>query len=190
MRRGVEGVPETRGAGPRPPAPGRDRDPFSRPGWTPGGSPSLAASFAAAAGGLVLGWRRGRNFRIQVAAGYAAIVLSWWLHLPAGEVAAIAVAAGLVLATETLNTAVEVLVDLVTREYHPLARTAKDLAAGAVLLTAVVALVVALLALLPHAGAVPGALAAAWRRMPARVVVAGAVQALLIAGAVRFRGPA
>ena len=56
-------------------------------------------------------------------------------------------AAGLVLATETLNTAVEVLVDLVTQEDHPLARTAKDLAAGAVLLTAVGALVVALLAL-------------------------------------------
>jgi diacylglycerol kinase (ATP) len=166
----------------RPPAPARSLR-------RPSGARALVASFSAAAGGLAVAWRRGRNFRIQVALGYGAVVLSSWLRLPAGEVAAIAVAAGLVLAAETLNTAVEALVDLVTREYHPLARTAKDLAAGAVLLTAVAALVVALLALLPHAPAVPAALRAAWRLSPGRVVLAAAVQVLLLGAAARFRGP-
>jgi diacylglycerol kinase (ATP) len=51
----------------------------------------------------------------------------------------------LVLAAEMVNTMVEALVDLVTTEYHPLAKVAKDVAAGVVLLTAIGAVVVGLL---------------------------------------------
>lgn len=159
------------------------------PPQRPVGLHGLFASFAAAANGLGIAWQRGRNFRIQVAAGYAAVVLSSWLRLPVGEITAIAVAAGLVLATETLNTAVEVLVDLVTRAYHPLARTAKDLAAGAVLLTTVAAIVVALLALLPRAADIPAALQRVWSAAPGRVLLAAAVQLVLVVAAVRFRSP-
>jgi len=51
----------------------------------------------------------------------------------------------MVLAAEMVNTMVEALVDLVTTEYHPLAKVAKDVAAGVVLLTAIGAVVVGLL---------------------------------------------
>ena len=49
---------------------------------------------------------------------------------------------------------VEVVVDLVSPEYHPLAKIAKDVAAGAVLLAAACAVVVGALVLLPHLGTV------------------------------------
>ena len=56
----------------------------------------------------------------------------------------------MVLAAETVNTAVEKTVDLVTAEYHPLAKLAKNLAAGAVLLTATGSLVMAVVIFGPH----------------------------------------
>jgi diacylglycerol kinase len=56
---------------------------------------------------------------------------------------------GIVLVTEIFNTAAEVLVDLVSPDYHPLAKQVKDLAAGAVLLSAMMAVVVGLLILTP-----------------------------------------
>jgi diacylglycerol kinase len=55
-----------------------------------------------------------------------------------------------VLVAEMFNTVVEAIVDLATPEYHPLARTAKDVAAGAVLLSAILAVVVALFIFVPH----------------------------------------
>ena len=53
------------------------------------------------------------------------------------------------LAVELLNSALEALTDLVSPEHHPLAGQAKDLAAGAVLVTAIGAVVVGLLILGP-----------------------------------------
>ncbi|MEO1559693.1 MAG: diacylglycerol kinase family protein, partial [Cyanobacteria bacterium J06632_19] len=65
-------------------------------------------------------------------------------------VAVIAVTSGLVLALELLNTAVESVVDLtVEQKYHELAKIAKDCAAGAVLVSALVALLVAAMLILP-----------------------------------------
>ena len=61
------------------------------------------------------------------------------------EWAALALMVVLVLAAEMVNTMVEALVDLVTTEYHPLAKVAKDVAAGVVLLTSIGAVVVGLL---------------------------------------------
>jgi diacylglycerol kinase len=58
----------------------------------------------------------------------------------------------LVGALELVNTVVEVVVDLVSPEYHPLAKIAKDVAAGAVLLAAACAVVVGALILLPPLG--------------------------------------
>jgi Diacylglycerol kinase len=56
----------------------------------------------------------------------------------------------LVLTAETVNTALEKTVDLVTSEYHPLARTAKNTAAGAVLLTALNAVIMGFIIFYPH----------------------------------------
>lgn len=56
---------------------------------------------------------------------------------------------GLVMALELVNTAVESVVDLVTREYKPLAKIAKDTAAGAVLIAAIMAAIAGLIIFVP-----------------------------------------
>lgn len=81
---------------------------------------------------------------------------------------------GLVWGLEVLNTAVELVVDLVSPEWHPLAGKAKDAGAGAVLLAAGVSLGVAALVLLP---ALPG-LRWAGQRLQAHPTAAGFLAAL------------
>ena len=56
---------------------------------------------------------------------------------------------GMVMALELVNTAVEAVVDLVTEERHPLAKIAKDTAAGAVLIAAIMAAIVGLIIFVP-----------------------------------------
>lgn len=97
-------------------------------------------SFVYAGAGLGLVWRTERNFRVQGAAGWAALSLAWLGGLPATRVAVLLGLVATVLALETMNTALEVLVDLASPEHHPLAATAKDLAAGAVLVASLGAL--------------------------------------------------
>ena len=66
------------------------------------------------------------------------------MRLSATEWCLIAIAIILVFLAETFNTAIESLVDLVSSEHHPLAGQAKDMAAGAVLLAALLAFVIGL----------------------------------------------
>lgn len=75
--------------------------------------------------------------------------LGLWLRLPARDLALLWLATSLVLFAEVFNTAVESVVDRVGLERHPLSGRAKDLAAGAVFLAMFIALVCALLLLLP-----------------------------------------
>jgi len=77
------------------------------------------------------------------------VTLGLWLRLPARDLALLWLATSLVLFAEVFNTAVESLVDRVGPEHHPLSGLAKDLAAGAVFLAIFMALVCALLLLLP-----------------------------------------
>lgn len=105
---------------------------------------SLLISFKYAWAGLTYAFTTQRNFRIHVAIGMLAIGLSIFLHLTRVEIALIGLTIGLVLAMELLNTAIESVVDLTVKQtYHELAKIAKDCAAGAVLVSALVALMVA-----------------------------------------------
>ncbi len=58
-------------------------------------------------------------------------------------------AIGFVIIAETINTAIEIDIDLTSPEYHPYARDTKDVAAGAVLITAIMAGIVGLIIFLP-----------------------------------------
>ena len=69
------------------------------------------------------------------------VVLGLWLGLSLVEWGLITVAIAFVFTGEMLNTVIEVMVDMVTPEYHPLAKRAKDVAAGAILLSAMAAVV-------------------------------------------------
>ncbi|MEH1783169.1 diacylglycerol kinase family protein [Nostoc sp.] len=111
---------------------------------------NLFVSFKYAWAGISYSFQTQRNFRIHVSVCAMAIALSVFLHLQAVEIAVIGITSGLVLALELLNTAIESVVDLTVKQtYHDLAKIAKDCAAGAVLVSALVAMLVASILLLP-----------------------------------------
>ncbi|MBE9205676.1 diacylglycerol kinase family protein [Nostoc sp. LEGE 06077] len=112
---------------------------------------NLVVSFKYAWAGITYSFQTQRNFRIHVSFCALAIALSIFLHLSPVEIAVIGITSGLVLALELLNTAIESLVDLTVKQtYHELAKVAKDCAAGAVLVSALVAILVACTLILPR----------------------------------------
>ncbi len=110
---------------------------------------TFLTSFKYAFSGMWHVLRTQRNARIHLSLALVVIVLGLWLGLSRIEWAIIVLTIGLVLAAESFNTVAEAAVDLATAEYHPLAKIAKDVAAGAVLLMAITAVVVGLLILGP-----------------------------------------
>jgi len=113
------------------------------------GRSDLLTSFKCAFSGVWHVVRTQRNARIHLSVALAVIVLGLWLGLSRTEWAIIALTIGMVLAAESFNTVAEAAVDLATAEYHPLAKIAKDASAGAVLLTAMTAVIVGMLILGP-----------------------------------------
>jgi diacylglycerol kinase len=110
---------------------------------------TLLESFRFAFAGLGNTLRTQRNARIHVSIAVVVLVLGAVLGLEAIEWAVIALTVGFVFVAELFNTVVEAVVDLVTEEYHPLAKQAKDVAAGAVLVSALAAVAVGILVLGP-----------------------------------------
>ncbi|PZV12225.1 MAG: diacylglycerol kinase [Leptolyngbya sp.] len=111
---------------------------------------NLFVSFKYAWQGVSYAFRTQRNFRIHVMVGSLAVSLAIALSLSPVELAVIMLTCGIVLTTELVNTALESVVDLtVEQTYHELAKIAKDCAAAAVLISALIALSVAACLLLP-----------------------------------------
>lgn len=110
---------------------------------------TLLESFQHAFAGLWHAWKTQRNVRIHVAIAIVVVILGLALELQPGQWAVIILTIGFVIVSELFNTVVESLVDLVTAEQHPLAKQAKDVAAAAVLTSAIVAVAVGLLVLGP-----------------------------------------
>jgi diacylglycerol kinase (ATP) len=108
---------------------------------------SLLQSFNHAFQGLVYAVRHQRNMRIHLVIAVGVMVGSVLLDLTKLELVAVLVSVMFVLVTELLNSAVETVVDILTDQFDPRAKAAKDLAAGAVLVAAINALVVAYLVL-------------------------------------------
>lgn len=107
------------------------------------------SGFRYAGDGLRYAFLSQPNFRFHLAMTVAVVLLGAWLNLSVETWALLAMTVGGVLVTEMLNTAAEALVDLVSPEYHPLAKQIKDLMAGAVLVAALVSVTVGLLVLGP-----------------------------------------
>lgn len=112
-------------------------------------SRNLLESFRYAFAGLRYALRTQRNTRIHLIIAGLVILVGLWLGLPTEQWALLALTIGLVLVGEMLNTVAETLVDMVSPGYHPLAKVVKDVTAGAVLLTAIFAVIVGLLILGP-----------------------------------------
>lgn len=105
-------------------------------------------SFSYAIEGIVTALKRERNMRIHFAMAILAIVLSFVLDISRGERTAVILSISTVMGAELINTSIEALVDLVTEDFKPLAKIAKDTAAGAVLITAVGAFLVGIVVFL------------------------------------------
>jgi diacylglycerol kinase (ATP) len=107
-------------------------------------------SFSFAGQGVWYVIRTQRNMRVHLAAAACAIALGAALRIGAADWACVIIAIGLVLTTEALNTVAEALTDLCTAEFHPLAKIAKDAAAGAVLISSVAAVGVGIAVFVPR----------------------------------------
>ena len=103
--------------------------------------------------GIAEAFRVGRNFKVQLCFAVLAVILGIAFRIDPVEWAVIAVCIGVVLGGECLNTAVEAIVDLVSPDYHELAKRAKDCAAGGVLLCAFASVAVAAFVFLPRISA-------------------------------------
>lgn len=106
-------------------------------------------SFKYAWNGIVYFLRYGYNARIQLVAAILAIGMGCLLNLARGEWIAIILCCVMVLSLEMINTSIEKICDLVTTEYNPVVKVIKDVAAGAVLLSAVASLVIGIIIFLP-----------------------------------------
>jgi diacylglycerol kinase (ATP) len=113
-------------------------------------APNLRTSFQYAWAGVSYAFVTQRNFRIHTTIAILAITLGLFLKVNAVEMSILTLTCALVMVLELLNTALESVVDLtVGQSYHELAKIAKDCAAGAVLISAIAALLVASFILLP-----------------------------------------
>jgi len=108
------------------------------------------ASVTYAIAGLVALVRTQANARIHLAASIAVVVAGLALQLAAWEWVSVILAMTIVWMAEALNTSIEQACDVVTREFHPSIKAAKDIAAGAVLAAASGAAVVGVIVFAPH----------------------------------------
>jgi diacylglycerol kinase len=106
-------------------------------------------SFTYALAGILHMFRYGKNVRIQGTAAVLVTLVAAWLKLSPVEISLLILVIGINLLAEFMNTAVEAAVNLASTERHPMGQLAKDVAAGAVLLSSIMAALIALLLLAP-----------------------------------------
>ncbi len=109
----------------------------------------LINSFKVAFRGIWFVVRTQRNFHIHLIAAITVVIFGFWLKINSQEWLAVIITIFVVISAEAFNTAIEKLVDMVSPEYNKLAGLVKDIAAGAVLLTAIMAVIVGCVIFLP-----------------------------------------
>ena len=110
----------------------------------------LSKSFGYAFEGILTGIRQERNMRIHCMAVILVTAAGTLFQITAVEWCVCLLLFALVAGLELVNTAVEAVVDLVTEEKKPLAKIAKDTAAGAVLFAAIISAFVGCIIFLPY----------------------------------------
>ena len=111
---------------------------------------TLMKSFQYAFSGVVFAFRHNQNMQIHVLFAVVVIILSIIFHISAFEMGILGVMILLVICTEMINTSIEEMTDLISKEHSKEAKIAKDVAAGMVLLTSIGAVIVGLLIFLPY----------------------------------------
>ncbi len=110
----------------------------------------LLDSFNYAIAGVIYSIRTQRNMRIHFIAALLVLGLAIYFRISSRELLIVFFAITLVIMAELFNTAIEAVVDLCVQEIHPLAKIAKNVAAGAVLMTALNSIVVAYIIIYPR----------------------------------------
>jgi undecaprenol kinase len=111
---------------------------------------TLWKSFYFALTGIKTALQTERNMRIHLLVSIIVIGCSIFFSINKWEWLFVIFAIGGIFSLELMNSAIERVVDLITVEYHPLAKQAKDLAAGAVFIYAVIAVVIGIIIFLPY----------------------------------------
>lgn len=99
-------------------------------------------TFRYALEGIVVSLKTQRNLRFHIVAAVFVMLAALFFDLPLRDIALLLLVIGFVFSAELFNTAIEAVVDLVTPEWHSLAKMAKDAAAGAVLIAACFAVLI------------------------------------------------
>lgn len=107
-------------------------------------------SFSYAFRGIITLIKEQQNAWIHLSITVLVIVAGIVLNIPAQQWIAVIVAIVMVWLAEALNTAIEIVCDLVSPDYHPLVKKAKDIAAGAVLVAAMGAAIIGVIIFLPY----------------------------------------
>ena len=107
-------------------------------------------SFSHALRGLILLFKETHNARIHFFAALLAIAMGLFFQVSVGEWQILILFIALVLAAELFNSSIEYLSDSVTKDFHPLIKNAKDMAAGAVFILSIGAAISGLLIFIPH----------------------------------------
>jgi diacylglycerol kinase (ATP) len=102
----------------------------------------LVGPFRVALGGLIYTFKTQRHMRFHLYVVLIVVMLGILVNLQLREMLVLLFTISLVLVAEMFNSAIEATVDLVSPNYNPLAKFAKDIAAGAVLITTIIALAV------------------------------------------------
>ncbi|MDP4155417.1 MAG: diacylglycerol kinase family protein [Bacillota bacterium] len=111
---------------------------------------SLLSSFSYAIAGIRTAIKQERNIRIHLSISLVVIIFGFLFSITRIEWIFILLTIGGMISLEIINTAIERLVDLVTLEFHPLAKQAKDLAAGAVFSFAIISVMVGIIIFGPY----------------------------------------
>ncbi|WP_339063721.1 diacylglycerol kinase family protein [Tepidibacillus marianensis] len=114
----------------------------------------LINSFNFASEGITYTIRTQRSMKIHVAMSLVVLLIGMWLHFTLYDSFVILISIGMVMGMELVNTAIETIVDLVSPDIHPLAKIAKDVAAGSVLFITFIVILLGLLIMFPYLSSV------------------------------------
>ena len=109
-----------------------------------------AKSFTHATRGMWLYFKSTHNAWIHIFVFLCVVYLGFYFKITNTEWLIIILTAGLVFISEAFNTAIEIDMDLTSPEFHPYAKDTKDVAAGAVLISVIVAIAVGILIFAPY----------------------------------------
>jgi len=112
--------------------------------------PGFRRSLNQAWRGLHHTWRTQGHMKFHIIAGISALCFAGWWKISNFEWLILILAIGCVVSAEVMNTAIEIVVDMVQPNFDPLAGMAKDVAAGAVLVTAIQAIAIVMIVFIPR----------------------------------------